>query len=316
MSISKTVLFQERGDSNGSISQPSIFLHSSSLKEVFTVKKFLSAILCLALILSISVPAFAAENEETTIDEIVNHMVTVNAYMGLQMSADEIQELREEITTSIEQYSHNHNTTFEQASKLYLSELTTETPCNDIKMTRSSGDDIGDTQLPTATTGDIFFVDSDSAWNHVGIYVASTTIMESMPKDGVQKWSIYNKESYQKPVNRPADNSNDSCILRVKNANVQGAVNWVNVSSIIGTPYDYDFLDNKNDIYLINVGTADMPIYEEHLESDAYNCSELVWKAYKKGCNIDLDSNGGLGVYPNNIKDDNDVYVVNSTWGK
>ena len=277
------------------------------------MKKFLSTILCLAFILSISVPAFAEENEENTIDEIVNHMVSVNTYMGLQMSADEIQELREEITASIEQYSYNHNITFEQASMLFLSEVTAETPCDDIIMARSSGDDIGDTRLPTAVTGDIYFVDSDSAWNHVGIYVGTSTIMESMPKDGVQKWSIYNRESYQQPV---SGNSDDSCILRVRNANAQAAVNWVDVPGIIGVPYDYDFLDNKNDVYFINVGTVDMPIYEQHLESDAYNCSELVWKAYKKGCNIDLDGNGGLGVYPNNIKDDNDVYIVNSTWSK
>lgn len=32
------------------------------------------------------------------------------------------------------------------------------------------------------------------------------------------------------------------------------------------------------------------------------NCSELVYKAYKRAVNIDLDGNGGLGVYPNDIK--------------
>jgi uncharacterized protein YycO len=31
------------------------------------------------------------------------------------------------------------------------------------------------------------------------------------------------------------------------------------------------------------------------------NCSELVYKAYKRSVNIDLDGDGGLGVYPKDI---------------
>jgi uncharacterized protein YycO len=31
------------------------------------------------------------------------------------------------------------------------------------------------------------------------------------------------------------------------------------------------------------------------------NCSELVWKAYKRSVNIDLDHDGGYGVYPNDV---------------
>ncbi|ALG29551.1 hypothetical protein AOZ07_11540 [Glutamicibacter halophytocola] len=33
------------------------------------------------------------------------------------------------------------------------------------------------------------------------------------------------------------------------------------------------------------------------------NCSQLVWAAYKAATGIDLDGNGGPGVYPYNIKD-------------
>ncbi|WP_430791581.1 hypothetical protein [Actinoplanes sp. G11-F43] len=32
------------------------------------------------------------------------------------------------------------------------------------------------------------------------------------------------------------------------------------------------------------------------------NCSELVYKAYKRSVNIDLDGDGGIGVYPNDIR--------------
>lgn len=33
------------------------------------------------------------------------------------------------------------------------------------------------------------------------------------------------------------------------------------------------------------------------------NCSQLVWAAYMKSLNVDLDGNGGNGVYPGDIRD-------------
>jgi len=33
------------------------------------------------------------------------------------------------------------------------------------------------------------------------------------------------------------------------------------------------------------------------------NCSQLVWATYTIKAGIALDSNGGFGVYPDNIKD-------------
>lgn len=58
----------------------------------------------------------------------------------------------------------------------------------------------------------------------------------------------------------------------------------------VGKPYDYVFSENKvNDV-------------EGNL---MFNCSELVWKAWRYNLKVavDLDSNGGTGVYPNNIRD-------------
>ena len=37
--------------------------------------------------------------------------------------------------------------------------------------------------------------------------------------------------------------------------------------------------------------------------SNAINCSQLVWLAYRETSNRDLDGNGGAGVYPSNIRD-------------
>jgi uncharacterized protein YycO len=39
------------------------------------------------------------------------------------------------------------------------------------------------------------------------------------------------------------------------------------------------------------------------------NCSELVYKAYKRSVKIDLDGDGGLGVYPNDIRKSKRTYT-------
>ena len=40
------------------------------------------------------------------------------------------------------------------------------------------------------------------------------------------------------------------------------------------------------------------------VNSDNYNCSQLVWASYKSAdSNIDLDADGGSGVYPKDIAD-------------
>ena len=44
------------------------------------------------------------------------------------------------------------------------------------------------------------------------------------------------------------------------------------------------------------------------------NRPPVFWKAYKKAASIDLDSNGGLGVYPNDIRASSLVTVVNDQW--
>lgn len=57
----------------------------------------------------------------------------------------------------------------------------------------------------------------------------------------------------------------------------------------VGKPYNLAFFNNKK-------------VY-----SDKYNCSQLVWAAYKSvDPNVDMDANGGPGVYPADI--------ANSSW--
>lgn len=123
-------------------------------------------------------------------------------------------------------------------------------PLSKEALVRGGGDDIGDTQLPPATKGDIFFTDMSSQWNLVGIYGCSKGIVESMPKDGVQYWSIYNEESYQSPV----DTGNQSCILRVDTCSLNRteSADWAKSCERVGKPYDNDWSDNKSDWYYLN----------------------------------------------------------------
>ncbi len=51
------------------------------------------------------------------------------------------------------------------------------------------------------------------------------------------------------------------------------------------------------------------------LHTNSYNCSQLVWAAYKStDPNVDLDSDGGPGVYPTDIKKSHWVHHYETRW--
>ncbi|MFG3338397.1 hypothetical protein [Glycomyces sp. NPDC048151] len=56
-------------------------------------------------------------------------------------------------------------------------------------------------------------------------------------------------------------------------------------ASLTGKSYDLKFAFNKDD------------------SVDWLNCSELVWKAYKRSVDVDLDGDGGTTVFPADIRD-------------
>lgn len=280
------------------------------------MKKVISLLLVIVLLMTSATSVFAATSSEEDLKaDVVDYMVAVNAQIGYFMSDEELLVLSDQVQASAVSYSDQYDISMEQAYAMLLSELQTSLPLSEGIQSRSGSAALK--QLPTATTGDIFFVDSDSAWNHVGLYQSTAIIVESMPADGVQFWSIYSQESYQAPVTDPADGSNDSCILRVSSLSQtsrNSAAVWPRNNVTAGTPYDYDFLNNKADFYMVNQGSLDMPYYVTYPESDAYNCSELVWKAFKKTAGVDLDHNGGLGVYPNDIYNSSLTDKTNTTW--
>ena len=133
--------------------------------------------------------------------------------------------------------------------------------------------------------GDIFHSYAQTAaykHNHVGIYYTTKTIVEA-PGSGSKSKSV-TASTLKKcgPIYK--------MYVDTKQANRDKAANHA-YNKFRDLPYDSNFADNKNG------------------SNGKLNCSELVWKAYKHGANIDLDSNGGFGVYPNNIKDHKSTVV-------
>lgn len=140
---------------------------------------------------------------------------------------------------------------------------------------------------PADYRGDIFYYPS-STWSvnhgHVGIYRWRKVIVESANKKlGVRKISIYDRrvpagETYLFWVG-PGSNGTQSQYEYWKSV-WQGSANYSNTK--VGADYRDWWSANR---------TTSAP----------YNCSQLVWAAYRTQASLDLDANGGDYVFPANI---------------
>lgn len=126
-------------------------------------------------------------------------------------------------------------------------------------------------------TGDMFFENSSTLFvnhGHVGIYHSRDTIIESWPGDGVRTMSRFNKQ---------VNSGSKIFTLNGVSQNIKNnAAIWA--MSQVGCNYSFNFANNRN----------------TPLTGDK-NCSKLVWAAYKSAGNLDIDTNGGIGVYPKDI---------------
>lgn len=214
---------------------------------------------------------------------------------GIELTSSERENMSNEITIAIRDYSDMNNCTYSEAGESILAEIIMETGYG----TQSNGgispycSNVGNTQLPISKMGDIFFADNNKAWNHVGMYTDFNIIIEAMPEYNVHEVSIYDPTALQETVDESHD---ESCILRVKDKEelTIEMVVWF-AQEQIGKPYDNTFVNNKT--------------WTEHAMSKM-NCSELVWRAYYVAGGVDLDSNGGWAVYPNNIYNSDKVEFV------
>lgn len=141
------------------------------------------------------------------------------------------------------------------------------------------GDTGGTVSVGSSTKGDFYYTPSQTAYldhGHVGLYYTATTIVESVPSDGVRTISttarkVDSSGAVVKSVNTSTNNKN-------------AAANWAYTQ--LGEDYSYNFATNRHTSY-----------------TGAKNCSKLIWAAYKQYGNLDLDDDGGLGVYPRDVRD-------------
>ncbi|AUZ28525.1 YiiX/YebB-like N1pC/P60 family cysteine hydrolase [Bacillus cabrialesii] len=199
--------------------------------------------------------------------------------------AEEIAELQpgitpEEVMKSASQIAKQQNVKQDVILKQFYKEITADKAEGD-RLAKESGMSImggssGTKKLPTSAKGNIYYTNSYTAYynhGHVGMYSAADKIVESVPSDGVRQIA-YNARDVE-------DNSIVQTV-NVTSSQKTSAADWA--VSKVGDPYSFNFVNNRNTGH-----------------DGAKNCSKLLWSAFLLKAGIDIDSNGGLGVYPRDI---------------
>ncbi|AND38337.1 MULTISPECIES: YiiX/YebB-like N1pC/P60 family cysteine hydrolase [Cytobacillus] len=235
-------------------------------------KKALVALaVTLGLSLSFSPSSFAKSSEISTyLKEIVK----------LQPGTTE-----KEILESVTEYAKSQKLSKDEVIKMVHSELIRDKEEGD-KVAKENGNDkenivifggsAGSYTLPMSSKGNIYYTDSYTAYynhGHVGMYSTSDKIVEAVPGDGVRQIK-YNGRNVEK----------NSIIQKVNVTSTQksNAADWA--VSQVGDSYSFNFATNR-----LTGHDGDK------------NCSKLLWSAFTLKANIDIDNNGGLGVYPRDI---------------
>ncbi|MDX3662494.1 YiiX/YebB-like N1pC/P60 family cysteine hydrolase [Streptomyces sp. ID05-26A] len=123
--------------------------------------------------------------------------------------------------------------------------------------------------------GDIFhsFAKTVVPHNHVGIFYTTKIVVEAPGPKSLSQARTAATLNKCGPVHK--------MYVKAKQTTRNKAANYA-YNELRGKSYDIDFAVNKINSTL------------------RLNCSELVWRAYK-AAGIELDHNGGTGVYPNDI---------------
>ncbi|HGF7424392.1 TPA: hypothetical protein QFK82_000766 [Enterococcus faecium] len=187
-----------------------------------------------------------------------------------------------ELLVSIDETARTMNISREEVIEISLSELESAIEDTEKEMRHLRGGSSGNKKLGTALNkGDIFYTPSSTLGiphGHVGIYYAFNRIVESIPETGVRNISYVGRNVEPNAVMQSVSTTQ---------AKRNAAANWAN--SRVGIDgYSYNFATNRQTAH-----------------TGAKNCSKLVWSAYLLNAGIDIDRNGGTGVYPLDIRDSN-----------
>lgn len=183
-----------------------------------------------------------------------------------------------ELVSTAKAYAKQYGLSVEDSLEQFYDELAADKQEGDELAGEVSvlGGSSGSRILPVSEKGNIYYTNSYTAFynhGHVGMYSASNRIVEAVPDAGVRTIA-YNARNVEP----------NSFVQRVNVSSTQksNAANWA--LERVGESYSYNFVNNRNTSH-----------YGDK------NCSKLLWSAFMLKAGIDLDANGGAGVYPRDI---------------
>lgn len=189
----------------------------------------------------------------------------------------------QELISSINELANNTGNTKEAVSEQIYKELKADEEQGKkeaSKKMNTLGASGGTVSVGNSNMGDFFYTGSYTAYlnhGHVGMYYSSNTIVESVPGDGVRTISTTSRkvdkgDAVVKSVNTSWQNKNDAA--------------WWAKDRVGKDSYSYNFATNRSTTHY-----------------GAKNCSKLIWSAYQLHGGLDLDKDGGAGVYPRDVRD-------------
>lgn len=210
----------------------------------------------------------SAEEKVSTKDHILNFILEKNPGLEKEeLMADINKIVVDEKKSEMEILEQIKNELKSQEENINKGEITT------------LGNNKGTKIIGNSKKGNIYYT-SAATWGlnhgHVGMYYKKTHIVESVPKLGVRSISAKKRK-----VEKGAVVKSVKVSTKKKNA----AVDW-GKGRIKKDGYSVNFATNRT---------------TGHYGSK--NCSKLIWSAFKLKAKIDIDKNGGLGVYPRDVRD-------------
>ena len=137
-------------------------------------------------------------------------------------------------------------------------------------------------KVPKAAIGDIFWW--NSRYNHVGLYMAKNRVVHIPNKDSKVVRAYVSNLASQKAVKVMFVNDKNRSENRISKKKRKIASDFAEKQ--VGKKYNTNLVGNKV------------------VKSKTYNCSQLVWAAWKHAAKVDLDNGLTMGVYPNDIVED------------
>lgn len=233
-------------------------------------RKFLQGLLAVMIYSGWVIPDTASAKDFKDV-ESQNKILTIEQ-VNPELSTDEI-------VRSIKEYAASEGFTESESLELFYKEALAQQREQDSNIiTINSSTKPNQAPGPARHKGDIMY---SKAWTginhgHVAIYYTTKTVVHA-PGIG--------EKSRAESANNKIGLKNGIQLLEVKTSqsNRDKAANRA-YNKYRNKPYNINFIMNKSN-------------------EDKLNCSSLVWFSYKKGASIDLDANGGPGVYPSDIRD-------------